>query len=81
MDVPESTMYEPSGTGYVDKIFPPGAPNDGLASMSYVGPYDEKSEMRPPVTDGTFTAAPVCGNVIWMLAPEAYCLTSCTTIR
>jgi len=38
MDVPDRTAKEPSGTGKVEMIFPPGAATAGLKNISFVGP-------------------------------------------
>lgn len=38
MDVPERTANEPSGTGKVERMLPPGAATAGLKKKSLVGP-------------------------------------------
>lgn len=50
--VPDSTAHDPSGTGKVDSIFPPGAAMAGLKKKSSVGPYELNEEMRPPDGSG-----------------------------
>lgn len=52
IDVPESTANVPSGTGKVERMFPPGAEIAGLKKKSFEGPKLVKLEMRPPAESG-----------------------------
>ncbi len=52
IDVPDSLAYLPSSSGYVDRMFPPGAPRSGFSVRSAASPYDEKSDTSPPVGFG-----------------------------
>src|SRR6185295_17299515 len=59
MDVPLRFAYDPSSTGYVERIRPPGAPMSGLSVRSGVTPYELKLEIRPPVGFGSDTTPEV----------------------
>ena len=59
MDVPDSTPKLPRGIGSVERMLPPGAATAGLKNMSFVGPYEVKEEIRPPLGSGKEKAAPL----------------------
>ncbi len=77
MDVPERRANEPSGTGNVERMLPPGAATAGLKNISLDGPYEEKVEMSPPVGLGKLKLPPVCGKDRVRGAFAANCPTSC----
>lgn len=48
----------------------------GLKNMSFVGPMEEKDEIRPPAASGNWKLEPSCGKEMETLVPLANSLTS-----